>query len=194
MKPIAISTLTICGIEELPDQGGRGVTHVLSLLDPELPDLASFSAYGAHERTELRFHDVIDPAEGKVHPTEAHVAEILHFGESLRESAQSRAGGHLLVHCHMGISRSTAAMLALMAQVHADEAEDALFARLRGIRPQAWPNSVMIGFADAQLGRRGRLTEALRRHYGHQLQAQPRYRDWMAGLGRQAEVAMAVHG
>lgn len=194
MKPIAISTLTICGIEELPDQGGRGVTHVLSLLDPELPDLASFSAYGAHERTELRFHDVIDPAEGKVHPTEAHVAEILRFGESLRGSAQSRAGGHLLVHCHMGISRSTAAMLALMAQVHADEAEDALFARLRGIRPQAWPNSVMIGFADAQLGRRGRLTEALRRHYGHQLQAQPRYRDWMAGLGRQAEVAMAVHG
>lgn len=58
--------------------------------------------------------------------------------------------------------------------------------------PQAWPNSVMIGFADAQLGREGRLTQALRRHYGHQLAAQPHYRQWMTDLGRQAELAMAL--
>jgi predicted protein tyrosine phosphatase len=78
-----------------------------------------------------------------------------------------------------------------MAQVNPEEGEDALFARLRTIRPQAWPNSVMIGFADAQLKRGGKLTDALRRHYAHQLEAQPRYRQWMADLGRGAEVAMA---
>jgi hypothetical protein len=49
----------------------------------------------------------------------------------------------------------------------------------------------MIGFADAQLKRGGRLTAALGRHYAHQLEAQPRYRQWMADLGRGAEVAMA---
>lgn len=191
MHPIAISTLTICGIEELPAQSARKVSHVLSLLDPELPELESFAAYEAHERTTLRFHDIIAPQQGRVHPTEAHVAAILAFGGSLRDSALKRSGGHLLVHCHMGISRSTAAMLSLMAQALPDEGEDALFARLRAIRPQAWPNSVMIGFADAQLRRGGRLSAALGRHYAHQLEAQPRYRQWMADLGRGAEVAMA---
>lgn len=191
MLPIAISTLTICGIEELPAQSARKVSHVLSLLDPDLPELESFTAYEAHERLTLRFHDIITPQDGRVHPSEEHVAGILDFGAKLRESALKRQEGHLLVHCHMGVSRSTAAMLSLMAQVHADESEDALFARLRAIRPQAWPNSVMIGFADAQLQRSGRLTEALRRHYAHQLEAQPRFRQWMADLGRGAEVAMA---
>jgi len=191
MLPIAISTLTICGIEELPAQSTRKVSHVLSLLDPERADLDSFVAYEAHERTTLRFHDIITPQEGRVHPTQAHVAEILDFGAKLRESAIKRQEGHLLVHCHMGISRSTAAMLALMAQVNPEEGEDALFARLRTIRPQAWPNSVMVGFADAQLKRGGKLTDALRRHYAHQLEVQPRYRQWMADLGRGAEVAMA---
>lgn len=192
MQPIAISTLTVCGIEELPAQSARKVTHVLSLVDPDLPELDSFTAYGQHRRTILRFHDVIEAQAGRVHPTQDHVAEILNFGANLRQDALERREGHLLVHCHMGVSRSTAAMLSLMAQVHADAPEDALFARLREIRPQAWPNSVMIGFADAQLGREGRLTQALRRHYGHQLAAQPRYRQWMADLGRQAEVEMAV--
>jgi predicted protein tyrosine phosphatase len=191
MLPIAISTLTICGIEELPSQSARKVSHVLSLLDPGLPELQSFAAYEAHERTTLRFHDIIAPQEGRVHPTEAHVAEILDFGAKLRESTAQRSGGHLLVHCHMGISRSTAAMLSLMAQVEPEEGEDALFARLRAIRPQAWPNSVMVGFADAQLKRGGRLIAALGRHYAHQLEVQPRYRQWMADLGRGAEVAMA---
>lgn len=191
MLPIAISTLTVCGIEELPAQSTRKVSHVLSLLDPDLPELQSFVAYEAHERTTLRFHDIITPQDGRVHPTEAHVAEILDFGAKLRESAIQRQEGHLLVHCHMGISRSTAAMLSLMTQVNPEEGEDALFARLRTIRPQAWPNSVMVGFADAQLKRGGKLTGALRRHYAHQLEAQPRYRQWMADLGRGAEVAMA---
>jgi predicted protein tyrosine phosphatase len=140
----------------------------------------------------LRFHDIIDPAPGKIHPELEHVAQILQFGEDLREGVGERVEGHLLVHCHMGISRSTAAMLMLMAQNDPEASEDALFARLRIVRPQAWPNSVMVGFADAQLGRGGRLTQALRRHYGRQLQTEPRYTDWMTRLGRGRELAMAV--
>ena len=83
-------------------------------------------------------------------------------------------------------------MMTLMAQADAAEDEDALFARLREIRPQAWPNSVMIGFADEQLGREGRLVAALRRHYGLQIKAQPNFVDWMTRLGRSRELEMAV--
>ncbi len=192
MQSLSILTLTICGIEELPAHSVRRVTHVLSVLDPDLPEIDAFGTYGEHHRVTLRFHDIIDPASGRIHPEPGHVEQILQFGESLREGLSARVEGHLLVHCHMGISRSTAAMLTLMAQNDVAADEDELFERLRGVRPQSWPNSVMIGFADEQLGRGGRLTEALRRHYGHQLKVQPQYTDWMTRLGRGRELAMAV--
>jgi len=161
MKTLSISTLTICGIDELPGNSAREVTHVLSVLDPDRAEIEAFGTYGEHHRVTLRFHDIIDPKPGQIMPTPEHVGEIIGFGEGLRGTATGRVKGHLLVHCHMGISRSTAAMMTLMAQADAAEDEDALFARLREIRPQAWPNSVMIGFADEQLGRSGRLTQAL---------------------------------
>ncbi len=43
-------------------------------------------------------------------------------------------------------------MITLMAQARPDLSEDSIFNRIRTIRPIAWPNSVMIGFADSLLG------------------------------------------
>ena len=139
MKTLAISMLTVCGIDELSVHKAGLVTHVLSVLDPDLPEIEAFQNYGAHHRTTLRFHDIIDPQTGMIHPTPEHVGAILRFGSDLASSSGDRQDGHLLVHCHMGVSRSTAAMLALLAQVDPSEDEDVLFARLRQIRPGAWP-------------------------------------------------------
>jgi predicted protein tyrosine phosphatase len=189
MKPISV--LTICGIEELPGHEAREVTHVLSLLDPDWPEIDAFQRYGAHHRRIFHFHDIIEPVPGRIAPTPDDMAAILGFGAEL-EAAGGDRDGHLLVHCHMGVSRSTAAMLTLLAQAYPDESEDRLFARLREIRPQAWPNSLMVGYADEQLGRGGRLTAALRRHYGHRLRHEPEVADWMTRLGRAREVEMAV--
>jgi predicted protein tyrosine phosphatase len=192
MIPASISVLTICGIDEIPSHGSRAVSHVLSVIDPERPDLTEFGGYGEHHRTTLRFHDIIDPLPGRVMPAREHMEAILAFGENLKTSREDRRDGHLLVHCHMGVSRSTAAMLTLMADIEPEMPEDQLFARLRDIRPQAWPNSVMIAMADDMLGRSGRLTEQLRIHYGVQLKAQPKYNVWMKDLGRSRELEMAV--
>ena len=193
MKPISISVLTICGIEELPKHEARRVTHVLSLIDPGWPEIAAFEAYDDHHRVILHCHDIIDPQPGKTMPSREDVAAVLTFGEDLAASASDRGGeeGHLLVHCHMGVSRSTASMLTLLAQVHPDETEDRLFERLRDIRPQAWPNSVMVGYADDLLGRDGRLVAALKRHYAHQIERDPALAQWMIDLGRRREVEMA---
>jgi predicted protein tyrosine phosphatase len=92
----------------------------------------------------------------------------------------------------MGISRSTAAMVTLLAQATPDESEDRLMERIVEIRPQAWPNSLMIQFADDLLSRGGRLTEALRRHYGRQIHREPKIASWMRDLGRGREVDMAA--
>jgi predicted protein tyrosine phosphatase len=188
----SISLLTICGISELPDQGARSVTHVLSILDPDHPDPEAFQAYDPHHRTVLRFHDVIEPLPGMILPEPEHVRAVLQFGEDVAQNPSSRAEGHLLVHCHMGVSRSTAAMATLMLQSEPEESEDRIMERLAEIRPQAWPNSLMIGFADDLLSRNGRLVDALRRHYGRQVRRDPKMARLMRELGRGREVEMAV--
>ena len=188
MKPIAISRLTICGIDELPTHRSHGVTHVLSVLDPEREDPTIFGNFDPHERTILRFHDVIEDKEGRPAPTRADVEAILDYGETLIESRADRQDGHLLVHCHMGVSRSTAAMITLMAQCEPDRDEDSIFTTIREMRPIAWPNSVMIGFADELLGREGRLTAALQRHYALQLERDAMFERWMTELERAREI------
>lgn len=186
------SILTICGIEELPQYQPRKVTHVLSIVDPGLPELEAFRSYDTHHRTVMHFHDIIDPLPGQIMPQVSDVEKILELGTGYAGSGLQVDKSHLLVHCHMGISRSTAAMLSLMAQAAPDASEDLLFERLRTIRPRAWPNSVMIGYADRLLGRGGRLSAALARHYAHQKREQAELAGWMAELGRMREVAMGV--
>ena len=78
-----------------------------------------------------------------------------------------------------------------MAQRRPDADEDDIFAEIAGLRPQAWPNSRMIGFADDLLGRNGRLTAALARHYARFLAGQPDMSEVMRSHNRGREVAMA---
>jgi predicted protein tyrosine phosphatase len=178
--------LTVCGLGELADHRTAGVTHVLSILDPDFPEPEAFLRYDPHHRLTLRFHDIIGPWPGWRAPEPHDVEALIGFGREL--DAAGGALQHLLVHCHAGISRSTAALATLLAR-HTPAGEEAgIFARIREIRPQAWPNSRMVGFADDLLQRDGRLTAALREHYRVQAPAFP---DFMAELrrnGRDAEV------
>ena len=52
--------ISICGIEELTPFETRGVTHLLSVLDPEFPEPASLALLNPTHRLQLRFHDAID--------------------------------------------------------------------------------------------------------------------------------------
>lgn len=187
----AFSTLTICGIEELEAHGARGVTHILSILDPATPDPSVFGRWGEHRRTVLRFHDAIEPEPGILLPEASDVEAVLDFGLDV-ERAGGDIDGHLLVHCHMGISRSTAAMAMLIAQAHPDEPETAVAERIRTIRPVAWPNLRMIEFADAALRRDGRLVEAIGGLYARSLGAKPELADVMTRINRRREVDLGL--
>lgn len=178
---------TVCGILELPSHAEAGVTHVLSILDPEAAAPDCFASYPAHDRLDLRFHDIIAPEEGMVVPERSHVEALLTFGRAV----SATRGAHLLVHCHMGVSRSTAAMAALLAQSHPEAAAEAVFEHVARIRPQAWPNSRMVAHADALLDRHGRLVDSLASLYRRQLRANPMLADLMNQVGRGAEVDMA---
>ena len=92
----------------------------------------------------------------------------------------------------MGVSRSTAAAAMLLAQADAGLDEESVFARILSVRAQAWPNSLMIAFADELLGRGGRLSAALARLYAKQLGKQPEVEVFMRENRRGREVDMAL--
>lgn len=189
MKTSRIAIHTVCGLDELPEHGARGVSHVLSILDPGRAE-PDFAAYGAHRRTTLRFHDAIAPGPGLVLPERRDVEAILAFGRAVAEEEAGEV--HILVHCHLGLSRSTAALASLFAQGEPDTPAAELVARLHAQRNGAWPNARMIGFADEMLGRGGTLAEAVRRLHALQLRKDPRLEGLMREIGRAAEVEAAL--
>lgn len=160
---------TICGLSELSSHCRAGVTHVLSILDPEAPDPGDLGGYPPHDQLTLRFHDIVAPAEGLIAPERKEVEALLAFGRRIADNSSD----HLLIHCHMGVSRSTAAAAALLLQAEPDTDEDAALAHVLRIRPQAWPNSRMIALADELLRRQGRMVAALGRLYQRQLHGHP---------------------
>lgn len=180
----------VCGLEELPSHRALPITHVLSILDPGREEPECFADYGVHKRLTLRFHDEIEPWPGVILPEPAHVEELLRFGEEI--NLRPEKSDHLLVHCTMGVSRSTAAMATLLAQDLPELDEATIFARILRVRPQAWPNSRMIAFADELLGRNGRFVGALGQVYARQLSVRPRLADFMRQYRRQREVDMAL--
>ncbi len=179
--------ITICGIDELVDYSDAKVTHVLSILDPETPEPDAFGSFGEHARLELRFHDVIEEhVAGYDSPQPHHIESLLAFGRDL--AAQPPGEAHLLVHCHMGISRSTAAALLLLAEATPDRSATDMMAEIAKVRSKAWPNLRMIEIGDAMLGLKGDLVEAVRNRHHQMARALPPVADYMRESGRAREL------
>ncbi|HEX4111671.1 MAG TPA: protein-tyrosine-phosphatase [Stellaceae bacterium] len=187
--PFVPFEITVCGIDELPAHRDRRVTHVLTLLDPGWPTPDALTALGAVERLDMRFHDVVDPGSDWTPPEIEHVERLLAFGRTLPAE-----NGHLLIHCQMGISRSSAAMLLILAQARPDRPAAAALAELVRIRDLAWPNLRMVEMGDVLLGRGGALVAAARARYGAMLKRRPKLREAMIRLGRARELDSAILG
>lgn len=179
--------ITVCGIEELASHGAVGVTHVLSILDPGFPDPEAFGAFGEHERLELRFHDIVDELPGLRLAQREDVAALLRFGRNLMREPRA----HLLVHCHMGISRSTASMALILAQARPDRPASEALDEVRRIRPRIWPNLRIIELGDELLGRGGELVAAAVGRYRHVIERRPEVGQAMLQIGRGREVRAA---
>lgn len=126
---------------------GVPADHVLTLASPDAPEPPPVAA----PRTLLRFNDIVEPRPGLVAPTPEVVAAIL----ALKDVPT------LLIHCHAGVSRSTAAAY-MLACAHRPRGEEArLAAHLRSACPEATPNALMVALADAALGREGAMRTAI---------------------------------
>ncbi|MBL6080178.1 protein-tyrosine-phosphatase [Belnapia sp. T18] len=180
----------VCGIEELEGHCATGVSHVLSILDPDRAEPEAFGSFGEHARLELRFHDIIQSQADHVVPEGEHVAAILDFGRGLAAERTAR----LLVHCHVGISRSTAAMSLILAQARPELPAEEVLQGILAIREKTWPNLRMLELGDAMLGRGGTLPRAAAAIYRHQLAIRPHLAEVMrkAGRGREVDAAEAL--
>jgi predicted protein tyrosine phosphatase len=179
--------ISVCGIEELAAHCDAGVSHVLSILDPDWPVPEAFGIFGEHAKLELRFHDVIEEhCRNAVTPQREHVLEVLTFGRRLG------VGAHLLVHCHAGVSRSTASMALILAQACPDVSGARVFEEILRIRSQAWPNLRIVEFGDDALGRRGELVAAATEVYRRQLTNRRYSAEEMRFSGRAREIVTAI--
>ncbi len=184
--------VTVCGLGELACYAARGVTHVLSILDPRLLERPSFAAFGEHRRLELCFDDILEHLEGHVAPQRCHIDEILRFACDLMVDPPSEA--HVLVHCHMGISRSSAALALILARVRPDLPAPQILDEVLRVRQHAWPNLRLIELGDAALTRHGELIAALSAVYREQLQRYPELQRYFIEHGRKREVDHAFAG
>jgi predicted protein tyrosine phosphatase len=182
-----LQKLIICGLDELPLHAGASVTHVLSILDPEHPTPDSFGSFGEYDKLELRFDDIIDESSSKTAPQQSDIEALLRFGQSFEGTRDE----HLLVHCHAGISRSSAAAALLIAQARPDLSAEAIFAHLARLRPQLWPNLRLIELGDSRLHRQGELVAEVARIYARQLVRNPSLLKYFNSLGRQRELKAA---
>jgi predicted protein tyrosine phosphatase len=179
--------VTICGLDELAGHCAVGVSHVLSILDPGWPEPAPLNSFEVNRRLRLRFHDVIEAQPGWVAPERWDIELLLAFARDLVASKNT----HLLIHCHAGVSRSTAAATLVLAQTHPDRPADEALREVVRLRPRAWPNLRILELGDEILGRRGEIVEAARAHYRRALEREPGLAEAMIDGGRGREVAAA---
>ncbi len=113
----------------------------------------------------LEFHDVLEPDPSAYTDTEATIRPPgPEDVEMLRRRAESlRQAGLVYCHCNAGISRSTAVAYILRCVWSGPGGEDACLKAVIDDRPNARPNELLVGYADTQLGRDGRMLAALER-------------------------------
>src|SRR6185295_5065644 len=99
-------------------------THAVSILDPDSEEPDGFATLATENLLRLRFHDVIERMPGVSPPDNGHIAAILKFGTAMKFHDAPR----LLIHCHAGISRSTATAIILLA--HRGESAEAAVHRV----------------------------------------------------------------
>ena len=144
--------IQVCALHELPGAIARyRPSHVLSLLDP---DTVMDLPYGIAPTQWLRisFRDFEKVRSDAIQYSQ--IEEILAWAATLPKDAV------LIVHCHMGISRSPATALAIYSRENGvEQAID----WIRKVRPESIPNRLMAAMYDRALGLNGQLYEVCQR-------------------------------
>jgi predicted protein tyrosine phosphatase len=101
--------------------------------------------------------DISEPLDGHILPAEQHVRKLIDFAKSWNRNEP------LVIHCHAGVSRSTAAAFIIACALAPSRAETEIADAIRRASHTATPNRRMVAIADAMLKRAGRMIAAVER-------------------------------
>jgi predicted protein tyrosine phosphatase len=150
----------ICGVAELEAALRNPFTHIVSIWDPEwierggVEDQLRRRLSGPTRLHIAYFHDTSTEEPGRRAPAEDDLRRILAFVANLEPEAR------ILIHCWAGISRSTAVGYAVLCQSMGPGRETECIESILAIRPQAFPNTLIIALADRILERKGAMLQA----------------------------------
>jgi predicted protein tyrosine phosphatase len=135
------------------------ILKVISLIDIASP-LPEFTIRDdAQSWSVFRFRDTTDP-ENIAAPDKEIIASLL---SEFREWNKS---GDILIHCHQGVSRSSAAALLLLALYNNHLKADLVVKFLRTYMPWANPNELIVYIGDGLLNLESSLWKELWRENG----------------------------
>ena len=148
-------SIHVCSLARLESTVARsGASHLVTIVDKGTP-VRRPQSIRADRHLFLGFNDVTMPMEGMLLPAAHHIERLLGFlGAWDRERP-------IVVHCHAGISRSTAAAFIGLCAIAPDRDEGEIAWGIRRSSPTAFPNPLMVALADGILGRKGRMSAAV---------------------------------
>jgi len=154
--------LKITSLNQAVSLSRKWATYTISLLDPGIgiEGYESIKIPVASHGQKLRryyFNDISYDTENMKMVTSEQIQDILEFTTSLVSSDK------LLVHCHAGISRSTAVACGVLCQ-HGLSPEEAI-KHVLSVRKQAFPNKYILKLFDEILGLENQLVVAHREIY-----------------------------
>jgi predicted protein tyrosine phosphatase len=129
-------------------------SHLITLLSAEHM-IDTPASIAATRHLKLAVNDVTEETPDMVSPTRDHMSRLVQFGRDWNAEAP------IIVHCWAGVSRSMAAAYTLLCDRAGSGREFEIARALRRRAPHAWPNALMIRFADALLQREGRMEAAI---------------------------------
>lgn len=141
-------SVTICSLaeaEKIHDQ----FDYVISITDPRVK-LPSFGKYHLH----VKFQDTADPTEHQFRSMKTGASKIYNWATEHGLNHDSK----ILVHCHAGISRSSAIAWSLLVMFGDGYIE--AFKKIYMARPQIWPNLILLALMDAKMGQDGEFYQA----------------------------------
>jgi len=162
--------LSVLGLDEVNHTLPKSVSHVVSLIDPGTVLLCALQDTYDGRHLVIEVHDVLDSTVGKRAPVREDAVALCRYADTLDRGYLS----HLLVHCHMGRSRSAAAAAILLVRLGYSPSE--AFRRVRAVRDPVWPNWTLIEHGDDVLGCGGELRRACQVVY---CQVQEKFPRWV---------------
>jgi len=144
-----LTSIQICSLEVARQENLSLFNGVITIEDSTIEDPFRVD-HGPPEQLVLRFDDISEPHPKWIEPQESHIEKALAFADKIGDGA-------LLIHCHAGISRSSALALAIIARNLGEGKEVEAVKTLQMINPDARPNKLLVWMTDEILGREMKL-------------------------------------